>query len=98
MAVAGHERVVFGLREECVVADVGRHRLNSGGTQLLGAERDFFFGIFGSVALGAGEFEKDGKHMIVGRGLGTHSINIRFCNRPQLMVVRLLPKTDEEED
>lgn len=46
----------------------------------------------------AGEFEKDGKHMIVGRGLGTHSINIRFCNRPQLMVVRLLPKTDEEED
>ena len=36
--------------------------------------------------------------MIVGRGLGTHSINIRFCNRPQLMVVRLLPKTDEEED
>ena len=33
----------------------------------------------------AGEFEKDGKH-------------IRFCNRPQLMVVRLLPKTDEEED
>ena len=36
--------------------------------------------------------------MAVSRGLGTHSINIRFCNRPQLMVVRLLPKTDEEED
>ena len=46
----------------------------------------------------AGEFEQDGKHMIVGRGLGTHSINIRFCNRPQLLVVRLLPKPDEEEE
>lgn len=40
----------------------------------------------------AGEFEQDGKHMIVGRGLGTHSINIRFHNRPQLLCVRLLPK------
>lgn len=46
----------------------------------------------------AGEFEKDGKYMIVGRGLGTHSINIRFCNRPQLLVVRLLPKQDEPEE
>ena len=46
----------------------------------------------------AGEFEKDGKHMIVGRGLGTHSINIRFCNRPQLMVVRLMAKPEEPED
>ena len=42
--------------------------------------------------------EKDGKYMIVGRGLGTHSINIRFCNRPQLLVVRLLPKQDEPEE
>ena len=40
----------------------------------------------------------DGKYMIVGRGLGTHSINIRFCNRPQLLVVRLLPKQDEPEE
>lgn len=46
----------------------------------------------------AGEFEKDGKRMIVGRGLGTHSINIRFCNRPQLLVIRLLPKPDEPEE
>lgn len=27
--------------------------------------------------------------MIVSRGLGTHSINIRLNNRPQLAVVRL---------
>ena len=44
----------------------------------------------------AGQFEKDGKHMIVGRGLGTHSINIRFCNRPQLLVIRLKPQEQEE--
>lgn len=39
----------------------------------------------------AGTFEKDGRHMIVSRGLGTHSINIRFCNLPQVVVVKLLP-------
>jgi len=39
----------------------------------------------------AGTFKKDGRHMIVGRGLGTHSINIRLCNRPQVVVIRLLP-------
>lgn len=44
----------------------------------------------------AGQFEQDGKHMIVGRGLGTHSINIRFRNRPQLLVIRLLPKQEEQ--
>lgn len=27
--------------------------------------------------------------MIVSRGLGTHSINIRFNNRPQLALIRL---------
>ena len=37
----------------------------------------------------AGDFEKDGKRMIVSRGLGTHSINIRLNNRPQLVLVRL---------
>ena len=40
----------------------------------------------------AGTFEKEGCHMIVGRGLGTHSINIRFCNKPQLVVVKLWPQ------
>ncbi|MDD6074793.1 MAG: metallophosphoesterase [Clostridium sp.] len=35
----------------------------------------------------AGRFDKDGKTMIVGRGLGTHSINIRLNDRPQLVWV-----------
>ncbi|MGN0158305.1 MAG: metallophosphoesterase [Brotaphodocola sp.] len=39
----------------------------------------------------AGTFEKQGHYMIVSRGLGTHSINIRLCNRPQLVVVHLEP-------
>lgn len=39
-----------------------------------------------------GTFRKDGRIMIVGRGLGTHSINIRFCNKPQVVVVRLMPE------
>lgn len=37
----------------------------------------------------AGDFERDGKRMIVSRGLGTHSINIRLNNRPQLVLIRL---------
>lgn len=39
----------------------------------------------------AGTFEKEGSHMIVGRGLGTHSVNIRIHNKPQVVVVRLKP-------
>ena len=43
---------------------------------------------------GAGYFELPGKgreksRMIVGRGLGTHSINIRLNDKPQVVVVRL---------
>lgn len=40
----------------------------------------------------AGDFTKDNRRMIVGRGLGTHSINIRLGNRPQVVAVRLLPE------
>lgn len=39
----------------------------------------------------AGSFEKEGKRMLVGRGLGTHSIDIRLNDLPQVLVVRLLP-------
>lgn len=38
----------------------------------------------------AGEFDlESGGKMIVGRGLGTHSVNIRFNNKPQLVVVKV---------
>lgn len=37
----------------------------------------------------AGRFDKDGKTMIVSRGLGTHSINVRFNDKPQLVHVSL---------
>ena len=39
-----------------------------------------------------GEFERDGRKMIVSRGLGTHSIPIWFNNKPQLVVVHLKKK------
>ena len=37
----------------------------------------------------AGQFDREKKTMIVSRGLGTHSINIRLNNRPQLVHIRL---------
>ncbi|MDO5417403.1 MAG: metallophosphoesterase [Lachnospiraceae bacterium] len=40
----------------------------------------------------AGTFEEQGKKMIVGRGVGTHSINIRFNDKPQILVIRLTPE------
>ena len=39
----------------------------------------------------AGTFERDGRYMVVSRGLGTHSVNIRLNNRPQVIVLRLCP-------
>lgn len=37
----------------------------------------------------AGQFERDGRQMIVSRGLGTHSVNVRLWNKPQVVVVKL---------
>lgn len=36
-----------------------------------------------------GRYETEGKTMIVSGGLGTHSINIRFGNKPQIIVLKL---------
>ena len=40
----------------------------------------------------AGRFDADGKTMIVSRGLGTHSINVRLNDRPELVCVTLRGK------
>lgn len=37
----------------------------------------------------SGCFEEKGKYLIVSRGLGTHSINIRFHNLPHLAVIQM---------
>ena len=42
----------------------------------------------------AGIFEDQGHYMAVSRGLGTHSINIRLNNRPQLLILHICPQTD----
>ncbi len=38
----------------------------------------------------SGYFMKDGKAMIVSRGLGTHTVNVRINNKPQVVVVDLM--------
>lgn len=40
----------------------------------------------------AGHFEKDGKDLVVSRGLGTHTVNIRIFNPAELSVIHLHPK------
>lgn len=41
----------------------------------------------------AGIYETvSGRKMIIGRGLGTHTINIRINNRPELVIVKILAK------
>ena len=40
---------------------------------------------------GGGTYRTGDQVMIVGRGLGTHTLNIRLNNRPQLLVIHLLP-------
>lgn len=42
----------------------------------------------------AGRFDKEGKTMIVSRGLGTHSINIRINDKPQLVHLHLVGQAD----
>ncbi|NLZ83947.1 MAG: metallophosphoesterase [Clostridiales bacterium] len=37
----------------------------------------------------SGRFTKDGKDMIISRGLGSHSLMIRIFNPPELLVIRL---------
>ncbi len=46
----------------------------------------------------AGTFEEDGRVMIVSRGLGTHTVNIRFQNRPQVVLVKLAPRCTDKGD
>lgn len=42
----------------------------------------------------AGSAARDGKRMLISRGLGTHSINIRINDKPQVIVVRLKKSCD----
>lgn len=44
-----------------------------------------------------GTFEKNGRFLVAGRGLGTHSVNIRLGNKPQVVVVRLLPEDGKKK-
>ena len=37
----------------------------------------------------AGHFQKDGRDLVVSRGLGTHTVNIRIFNPPELSIVRI---------
>ena len=37
----------------------------------------------------AGQFKKNGKNLVVSRGLGTHTVNIRIFNPAELSVIRL---------
>ena len=45
----------------------------------------------------AGKYTIDGKHLIVSRGLGTHTIPIRFCNKPELSIIHLEPMKNTEK-
>lgn len=43
-----------------------------------------------------GMFSENGHTLIVSRGLGTHSVNIRFNNRAQLVVLKLCGRTPDQ--
>lgn len=42
-----------------------------------------------------GMYEIYGKHLVVSRGLGGHTVNIRIFNRPELVVIRLCPPKED---
>jgi len=44
----------------------------------------------------AGKFEKNGKYMILSRGLGLHHIKLRFFNRPEVSVINLTCQFDKK--
>ena len=37
----------------------------------------------------SGEFEENGKKMILSRGMGLHHIKLRFFNRPEISVIKI---------
>lgn len=41
----------------------------------------------------AGEFEIEGRHVIISRGLGTHTFHVRVFNRAELLAVEFLPES-----
>ena len=50
---------------------------------VLSPERDYF------PEYDGGKYELENSTMVVGRGLGNYTINLRIFNRPELMVVTL---------
>lgn len=38
-----------------------------------------------------GMYEIEGRHLVVSRGLGGHTVNVRICNPPELVIIRLCP-------
>ena len=45
-----------------------------------------------------GLFEKDGRRMVVSRGMGSHTIPIRLFNPAELVVIDLVPKEEDKTD
>ena len=45
----------------------------------------------GRILINAMCYEKDGKYIVVSKGLGTHTINFRFWNPAELVVLDIIP-------
>ena len=58
VCVARHQSVIFGLRQESVARKIVDGRCYSACLELRLVECDVWFGIFGGVTFGAGQFEK----------------------------------------